>query len=870
MSNPSNIQQVPLKLLRAALDLEPSQWRAFLQPHCADLAQCEALLAMLHSQAQADAAAVEPDPALAPGELLRDALATQAGSGGESSKPTPGDSSLPHHLAQAGQRVGAFRTLHLLGRGGMGEVWLAERVDGFAQKVAIKWARGGGQSAEQLARFEQERALLATLDHAGIARLIDGGVEADALWFAMEYVPGEQLSAIIKTARLSLAVRLDVMLQLCDAVHYAHQRLIVHRDLKPANVIVDSAGRARLLDFGIAKRLDDAPELTQNASPLTILYAAPEQIRGATISTATDVYALGAVFYELLCGQRPHEVTDGDRLALLEAITGKDPLPPSARVANGAAGQSIRAAQLKGDLDTIVLKALAREPTRRYGSALALADDIRAYLKCQPIAARPDSNGYRIGKLIQRNRLSATMAGIALVAVIAGGVFATVQARLSARAEADALEQARQAESVVEHMASVLNRAQSEGETVATQRLFDWAADPNLSGIYDDPAINRALNLAISDLMLVRADFTRLLAVLDTIAPTLKDASPREQLHAANNRARAQIGLGQYAQAQQSLDEAQRLRPESSNGQSARTQLFLGQLLLQQGKTQQAAAAALAAAREVEAARDLNPLLRGQLLTNCAVGLLQAGELAAANRYALRAIAIWQQGKVQSNASLAGARNVAATAAFLLGDIQAALTQLDEIATLNPGEAPIAAQSRAATYAKALALKGEGERAVKMVSTARELICAQAGERSSECQRITLSAVDTSLYANDLISASAFLQRAERELNSAPVPVLQTSATLLRLRLLAMRNPDQSSSRAWISAIQASDLSGLARRNAVRALLIAAEQMAARKRPEIAGQFARTAIDLAAALPETTGGLDQTLLQRWRLKAIAE
>jgi serine/threonine-protein kinase len=317
---------------------------------------------------------------------------------------------------QSGTRVGPYRLLRKLGEGGMGSVWLAERVDGgFTQQVALKLIRYGMDSADVLAQVHRERELLAQLNHSDIARLLDGGLdERGRPWFAMEYVEGIGLHEWIERTHADARTRLALFLRLCRAVAYAHQRLIVHRDLKPSNVLVRADGTPCLLDFGIAKLVaaDAASETATEQQFLTRAYAAPEQLHGGVLTTATDVFALGAVLFELLTGLR---------YSTLRRDDGSVTRPSAAvQLAAATAVQRATALQLRGDLDAIVLRALAAEPHRRYAGAEALADDVERFLDGRPVLARPDSALYRIGKFTRRNRFASVAAVTALLAMIIG------------------------------------------------------------------------------------------------------------------------------------------------------------------------------------------------------------------------------------------------------------------------------------------------------------------------------------------------------------------------------------------------------------------------------------------------------------------
>ncbi len=359
--------------------------------------------------------------------------------------------------ARAPERVGAWRLVELLGTGGMGEVWLGERTEGgFAQTAAIKLVRAEMSSAAVLARFEVERQVLARLSHPGIARVLDGGVSEDGRpWFAMERVEGEPITAHATSHGLDLEARLRLLAAVCDAVDAAHRNLVVHRDLKPSNVLVTPAGEVKLLDFGIAKLLDPEldPGLTRTeARALTPAYAAPEQILGEPVTTATDVYSLGVLAYELLTGQLPHRRRSTTPAGLADQVRRETVERPSevarrAEATSSGATSAGYARRLEGDLDAVVLMALRREPERRYPSAAALAADLRAHLARRPVTARPDSAGYRARKFALRHRTAVAAAAAAVAALTLGLGAALIQAERASRAAERATREAERAES---------------------------------------------------------------------------------------------------------------------------------------------------------------------------------------------------------------------------------------------------------------------------------------------------------------------------------------------------------------------------------------------------------------------------------------
>ena len=418
-----------------------------------------------------------------------------------------------------GERVGPWRVLRELGRGGMGRVDLVERADGtYEQKAALK--RLGLVAPGRVRRFLRERQILASLDHRGIARLLDGGVaDDDAPYLVMEYVEGRPITDWAEEHGLSVRERVGLFVQVCDAVGHAHRHLVVHRDLKPSNVFVceDESGRARvkLLDFGIAKLLQDegAPEATRTGLPhLTPEYAAPEQVTGDPVTTATDVYALGVLLYELLAGRRPYAIDRPTLSGIVEAIRDADPSAPSAWAADGARRQ------LRGDLDTIVLKALAKEPGRRYGSADELGDDLRRHLRGLPVEARAPTPAYRIGRFVRRHRAGVVATALGVLVLVVGASFYTVRLAaerdLAAQAAARATRTADFLETLFE--ASDPTGAVAPGEMTA-RALLDAGAAQARAELTDEPAV-------LAHMLATIGRAYRAVGLYDAAEPALRDA----------------------------------------------------------------------------------------------------------------------------------------------------------------------------------------------------------------------------------------------------------------------------------------------------------------------------------------------------------
>lgn len=392
----------------------------------------------------------------------------------------------------SGQRIGPYELLHELGRGGMGTVYLARRADGaFERRVALKLIQQGLGDERVLERFRRERQVLANLEHPGIARLIEGGATDDgAPYIVMEYVEGTPIDAYCDGDRLTIRARLELFLEVCEAVQHAHQNLVVHRDLKPGNVIVTAGGRAVLLDFGIAKVLDpekssSSPELTLGWMPfLTPAYASPEQVTGRPITVASDVYSLGVLLYELLTGRLPYTVATTSMKEVERTICEVEAGRPSAVVRglpDGAAAEVARARSttprglvraLSGDLDRVVAKALRKESRLRYPSVEQLARDLRRYLSGLPVTARPTTFLYRASKFVRRNRAALTGVGSVVLALAAGLWFSVGQYR---RAEAARIEAQGQERLAVQRLAESERLADelSEERRAAQERVVE-------------------------------------------------------------------------------------------------------------------------------------------------------------------------------------------------------------------------------------------------------------------------------------------------------------------------------------------------------------------------------------------------------------
>ena len=409
---------------------------------------------------------------------------------------------------EAGDELGDCRVISLLGEGGMGEVYLAEDTR-LERRVAVKLLKRRLDEASLARRFRHERKVLAGLTHPNIARLYGGGVTPDGRsYLVMEYVEGERLDRFCEAGGLSINERLGLFRKVCAAIAYAHQNLVVHRDLKPANIRVTPEGEPKLLDFGIAKLLD--PEGTANPDPtvtmhgaMTPEYASPEQIKGEPITVASDVYSLGVVLYELLCGQRPYQAKSRRPDELARAICEEEAPRPSTvvRQTTSATTMATGRRQLEGDLDNIVARALRKEPGRRYPGAAALSEDIRRHCEGLPVTARKDTLSYRTGKFVRRNKVGVAAGVLVVLSLVAGLIAATWQAHVARQERDRAQLSQKQSERLNNFLQTLLTSADPSkmGKDVKVVQVLDAASQTLDRELADEPALLAQAHLTLSD-----------------------------------------------------------------------------------------------------------------------------------------------------------------------------------------------------------------------------------------------------------------------------------------------------------------------------------------------------------------------------------
>ena len=422
---------------------------------------------------------------------------------------------------QPGAIVGPYRLLRSIGSGGMGAVWLAERADGlFQRQVALKLPRGAWPRADLVERMARERDILASLTHANIARLYEAGITAGGRpYLALEYVEGSTIDAYCAGRTLDASSCVRLFLQVVEAVAYAHGRLVVHRDLKPSNILVTKEGQVRLLDFGIARLLDegsvrDTPLTELSGRPHTPEYASPEQITGGPLGVATDIYSLGLVLYELLAGTRPRRLRHDSTGALETAVFETEPGPPSA-----AAREPARRKVLRGDLDTIVLKALREKPVDRYATVNAFGEDLERYLSGCPVLARPDSAWYRLSKFVRRNALAVGAATFLIVSLAVFGIVSNRQARVLAEQRRIAQTERDTAEQVVRVLIDLFETTnpavRPDGDRMPLGEFLAGAEGRSLELLRSTPAVRARLQQVFGLIHQTRGQYARARQALD-------------------------------------------------------------------------------------------------------------------------------------------------------------------------------------------------------------------------------------------------------------------------------------------------------------------------------------------------------------------
>lgn len=616
-------------------------------------------------------------------------------------------SPLPHpqHVF-SGQVLDRYTLDHLIGEGGMGSVWLAHRSDGrYEGEVAVKFLSLPAMSSTGRQRFEREGHVLARLKHPNIAHLLDAGVSsAGQPYLVLEYVSGKPLDVYCAQHGLNVRERIELFLQVLAAVSHAHGKLILHRDLKPSNILVNDEGQVKLLDFGIAKLLEDEggaagmTDITRLAGrAFTLDYAAPEQVQGGEVTTATDVYSLGVILYVLLTDQHPTASEASTPAERLRAVVETEPSRPSTIVlktkGDGAEAPEQRARLLRGDLDNIVGKALKKEPDERYPTADALAQDLRRFLNNEPVSARADSIPYRLRKFIVRHALPVAAAGIVMVAIVAAAIISLWQAREAREQRDRALALSARNAAVVDFVTSMLTEIAPDDQPIRVSELLDRSEQVLLAGEVD-PEHQAAILDVLGEYYLSAGNPSKAQPLLDRalqLTENTSDAALKATLIC--NNAHAISMLNRVDEALASLDigiAMSRIDPLAAS-RCLQKRAFVAQTF----NDPPAALHFATQAREaLNAAPFKNPAHEAMLIGDIAYAHYLSGRTAEADRYYAEALSRYAQlGRGDSPATFS-LRNNWGIASFAAGDNLRALENYDEALEIakrrNPeGELPI-------------------------------------------------------------------------------------------------------------------------------------------------------------------------------------
>ena len=699
------------RVLDLALDSDPAEWPAVVSTACGDDAPLRR----------------EVESLLAEYTRAPEAFATGA---------TPVVQALLAHAAAAmlaerwtGALLGPWRVVAPIGHGGMAHVYRGERADGaFEQAVALKVVSGGFDSALSVRQFLAERQILASLEHPGIARLLDGGVADDGSpWLALELVDGAPITTFCEGQDLPVRERLQLFLQICAALQYAHQRLIVHRDLKPSNILVDGAGRVKLLDFGIAKVLDGAenaatPDTRTHRGWMTPEYAAPEQFAGGQVTIATDVYQLGAVLYELLAGQRPF--ADGWDKARDRSGRREEPRAPSAQRPD-----------LRGDLDAIVLKAMRVEPEARYASVTDFARDVERALRREPVMARDGDRMYRARRYVARHALPLSLAAATAIATAGYAATVTLQNRRIAAALAEATLQRAKAEQVSEFLVGLFRTSDpraGRGDTVTARTLLA-RGEEKAHALDSVPDVQAAMLDVIGRIRGDLGDFERSRSNLSralALVRALRGEEHAETGQALGNLATLDLLQGKLAPAESGFRQAAGVLRRSAGDSAPATRLALFNLaytLHAAGKHDEARPAmseweqlSRTYPRRLDATYAAQLSSLAQFISISAKG--DSAQLARALRVATEGLEIQQALVGPQHHDAAAAMGTVATVQYRMGRTADAERTYREAIDIQRELYPLGNEELAASLMTLARIMGEAGRAKEAVPLAREAV----------------------------------------------------------------------------------------------------------------------------------------------------
>jgi len=781
-----------------------------------------------------------------------------------------------------GRRVGPYLLESELGRGGMGSVWLARRVDGYYEaKVAIKLLVASWFGTEGAVRFRHEGKLLARLDHPNIARLLDAGItDLGEPYLVLEYVEGQRIDVYCANASLGLKLRIELFLELLSAVGHAHRNLIVHRDIKPANVLVTATGQAKLLDFGIGKLVQGEEELTSTGQRiLTPQFAAPEQLLGEPVTTSTDIYALGLLLYVLLTGRLPHA---GSPAELIRRITvGDTPPPPSVAMTRGRLGADLhppippeitRALQreVRGDLDNVVLKALQPAPSERYEDVGAFAADLRRFLNHEPVSARPSTLAYRARKFMQRNRTSVIVSALLLLAIVIGSVTTISQTFEARRQRAEAEYQERS----VELISDFLNLALfSEGGPDRPMLTMVERIERGIklveSQYGNDPKFAGRMLLEMAGRLSTPGDMARPLKLLQRVyefGVQAKDVDLMAQAQCTMVTSLLQSGMTPGAQ--QRLEVAQRLIASLPESQlDARVLCLVAQAKLEQlqRKREQAVATYQRALALFE--REKATMRHGYtaVMTMLSGAYIDQSNFAAAITLTQRIAQLEEQSGRADTSEYLTTRQNAATLMSLVGEIKQSMAERERITPLM----------RKFSAADEMPLPYIANQAILLIRLARAPAALEM--LAAPLQRVRAASNPAMLL--QLLNLQSWAAHETHQPNRV-ADALQEAQTLLdqglggpgmraqlevRRAQLAMTRRDLAAAHEYIEQALKTAGYGAQRheRSLPRILMSAAEIALASSRTRDAERFAREALRLSEAVargPDSSADVGESLL----------
>ncbi len=763
-SNPERWRRLSA-LFDQALDLSPPEQVELLNRECAaDPAMRAELLRML----AADAGPHVLDAGMLPLAALVD----------------ENDLTLEDERESIGQRLGHWQLQRVLGRGGMGTVYAALRDDGESQQqAAVKRLHRRWDGSLQAQRFLQERRILAALSHPHLPRLIDHGVDDEGRpWFALEYVDGATLTDWADTHALNLRDRLDLFRAVCAAVQHAHERFVVHRDLKPGNILVDGEGHPKVLDFGVARRIDSAHGETRTGAfaGFTPEYAAPEQISGGPITAATDVYALGVILYELLTGQLPYRIEQDNLQDAAAAITSRaaarmekalttgTPAEVAARVAQRATNLPTFRRFVRGDLTRIVQTALAKEPERRYASVQALSADLKRFLEGRTVSVSGDTFGYRARKFIRRNAASVSVSAALVLALLGTTVLALHNARQERQQRDAALAEVGRGNAIREYVQLMFRAAAetSSADKLTARDVLKQGTERLFTQFQSEPAAARPVAIMLAELYMEMGDWEGATPLLERVlaSPGI-DADTDTQAKAQGYLGQAAYARGDAALARDLLQRAQSTWMRQPN----RYALALNESRISQAKLERSEGhpeQAMATLQTMIAGR---PGLVGKLDRELAVAhstlsalLVDAGDYPQAEEHAREAIAVFDELKMgRSSQATVAMNNLAASLSLRERNAEAEsiLRRLVQLHRELYGESSMNLALMQANLADAIRKQGRLEEAIALLQEALPMATKTSGERSPATLHVGLALAESYLDAGRVDAATPLADR---------------------------------------------------------------------------------------------------------------